>query len=82
MRSSTPTMVLGIVGASLGVTVGWIFPYLPMILGIIGLFLVRNAVRDGKRTAGLVLNIINVSLGAVWSVWLLTIIAAFENSGA
>lgn len=81
-RTSTPTMVVGIVGASLGLLFGWLLPFIPLILGVIGLLLLRGVPGDGKRTTGLVLGIVNTVLGGLWSLWFLVMVLAVTSEGS
>jgi hypothetical protein len=58
-------MILGIVGASYGVVLGWLFPIPSLVLGIVGLFKWRGAARNGQATTGLVLGLINTALASL-----------------
>lgn len=64
--SSTPTLVLGIIGSVIWVLLSAVAS---LFLGILGLYYWhRTEDRDGKRIAGLVLGIINVSLGGIGTI--------------
>lgn len=67
-RDGTVSMVLGVIGASLGLILGWFAPFVPAILGIIGLTWTQKEAPGGKRTAGFFLGFITAALGSAATV--------------
>lgn len=70
--SANVTLVLGIIG-----TVSWIVlsAFSSLVLGIVGLVYWHKAEVGGKRTAGLVLGIVNTALGGLGSVFVTVLLA-------
>jgi len=77
---ATASMVLGIVGVSLGIFIGWLFPLLFIATGATGLGLTISAWKagnnNGKNVTGLVLNILTLVASVTWSIfWAFALIA-------
>ena len=78
---ATASMVLGIVGVSLGIIIGWFFPVLFIATGATGLGLTGAAWKagnkGGKNVTGLILNILTLVGSVTWTVfWTVAIIAS------
>ena len=77
---ATASMVLGIVGVSLGIFIGWFFPFLFIATGGTGLGLTISAWKagntGGKNVTGLILNILTLVGSIAWAViWIVAIVA-------
>jgi len=77
---ATASMVLGIVGVSLGLFLGWIFPILFIATGTVGLALTGAAWKAGnkagKNVTGLVLNTLTLVASVAWTAfWVAAFVA-------
>ena len=82
---ATASMVLGIVGVSLGLFLGWIFPILFIATGAVGLALTGAAWKAGnkagKNVTGLVLNTLTLVAAGTWTAfWVAAIVGGAAAS--
>jgi hypothetical protein len=77
-------LVLGILSLVLAFIIGLVIPFIPLVLGIVGLILSSKAgkiEKTGMGTAGFVLSIIGLILSALFLIIWIACVAAIGATG-